>query len=198
MNNKVKKDENTKQYFTKTILISTVIILTSCFFLVELVVGHITRSNALVADSFHIFGDMLSLVVGLVAVRISKRKTSKKNTFGWTRAEVLGSLVNCVLLQALCFTIVIESVTRFLEPEPIDKVDLLLSVGGARLTLNIITLSLFSLYKYKERKNKTKKDLNMNLQSVFLNAIGDSLGSVAVIVSGLIIKFAPPKDVLDV
>lgn len=34
----------------------------------------------------------------------------------------------------------------------------------------------------------------MNIQGVFLNALGDSLGSVAVIVSGLLIKFVPPFE----
>ncbi len=47
-------------------------------------------------------------------LQISRMK-SKKNTFGWVRAEVLGALVNAVFLLALCFSIFIEAVKRLLE-----------------------------------------------------------------------------------
>lgn len=58
-----------------------------------------TKSLTLVADSFHMLSDAVSLIVGLVAVRMSKRtaeqplkplfsKKSYDNTFGWVRFEV--------------------------------------------------------------------------------------------------------------
>ena len=42
-----------------------------------------------------------------------------QNTYGWARAEVLGALVNAVFLVALCFSITVESLKRFYEPEDI-------------------------------------------------------------------------------
>lgn len=58
---------------TKTRLLLTVIILTTSFFLVELIVGYLTKSNALVADSFHMLSDIISLIIGLSALRFSKK-----------------------------------------------------------------------------------------------------------------------------
>lgn len=197
MDFEAQKTPRPKCYLTKTVLLITVIIMTSGFFLVELVVGHMTKSNALIADSFHMLSDIISQIIGLVALRFSKKDSSKKNTFGWSRAEVLGSLVNAVFLLALCFTILIDSVTRFLEPESLERIDLMLGVGGGGLALNLFVLLLFAVQSC-QGSAEDKKEMNMNLHGVFLNALGDSLGSVAVIVSGLIIKFAPPKDVLDV
>lgn len=46
-------------------------VLTSSFFLVELIVGNITNSIALVADSFHMLSDIIALMVGLAAVLVS-------------------------------------------------------------------------------------------------------------------------------
>jgi zinc transporter 1 len=46
------------------------IALTGSFFIAELVVGHITKSLALVADAFHMLSDVMSMAIGLAAVRV--------------------------------------------------------------------------------------------------------------------------------
>ncbi|CAL8081432.1 unnamed protein product [Orchesella dallaii] len=112
------------------------------FFLVEIIVGYITNSMALVADSFHMLSDVAALVVAFVSVKMSPKKWSK-NTFGWARAEVLGALVNAVFLVALCFSILVESVKRFLHPEDIDQPKLILIVGVIGLFVNLIGICLF-------------------------------------------------------
>lgn len=71
-------------------------------------------------------------------------------------------------------------------------------VGAGGLALNIISLILFAIQTMQENNEKKanggseKKEMNMNIYGVFLNALGDSLGSVAVIISALLIKYAPP------
>lgn len=116
--------------------------LTSAYFVVELVVGNLTKSVALIADAFHMLSDVISLVIGVVAVRFSKRQ-SAMNTYGWVRAEVVGANVNTVFLLALCLTIVFDAIRRFVDPEPIENVNLLLIVGSIGLGINIIGLFLF-------------------------------------------------------
>ncbi|CAF1232126.1 unnamed protein product [Rotaria sp. Silwood1] len=86
--------------------------------------------------------DIISLLIGLLAVRIAKRR-SNINTFGWVRAEVVGANINTVFLLALCLTIIFDSIKRFIEPEPIVNVNLLLIVGSIGLGINIIGLLLF-------------------------------------------------------
>jgi len=112
------------------------------FFLVELIVGYLTNSMALVADSFHMLSDVASIIIAFLSVKMSPKKWSK-NTFGWARAEVLGALVNSVFLVALCFSILVESLKRFYEVEPIENPKLLLVVGSVGLLINIIGLFLF-------------------------------------------------------
>ncbi|ODM88497.1 Zinc transporter 1 [Orchesella cincta] len=112
------------------------------FFLVELIVGYMTNSMALVADSFHMLSDVAALVVAFFAVKMSPKKWSK-NTFGWARAEVLGALVNSVFLVALCFSISVESIKRFITPEPIEDPLLILIVGTIGLVMNLVGLCIF-------------------------------------------------------
>ena len=63
--------------------------LTASFFLVEIIVGHVTNSMALIADSFHMLSDIAALVIAFISVKMAP-KSWDKNTYGWARAEVLG------------------------------------------------------------------------------------------------------------
>lgn len=117
--------------------------LTTFFFLVEIVVGYVTNSMALVADSFHMLSDVAALVVAFLSVKMSPKKWSK-NTFGWARAEVLGALVNAVFLVALCFSITVEACKRFIEVEEIHEPKLIVVVGALGLIVNLVGLLLFA------------------------------------------------------
>lgn len=119
----------------------TVMSLTVFFFFVEIVVGYLTNSMALVADSFHMLGDIAALVISFLSIKMSPKKWSK-NTFGWARAEVLGALVNAVFLVALCFSITIEACKRFIEVEHIHQPELLIVVGVIGLLVNLLGLCL--------------------------------------------------------
>lgn len=116
--------------------------LTASYFLVELVVGHLTNSMALIADSFHMLSDIAALIIAFVSVKMAP-KSWDKNTYGWARAEVLGALVNAVFLVALCFSITMESLKRFYEPEEIHNPMLILVVGALGLVVNLLGLCLF-------------------------------------------------------
>ena len=137
-----KRHRNVPFYTTKTVRLLCMLVLTFSFFVVEIVVGNMTNSLALVADAFHMLSDMISLLIGLVAVRIAKRSSSI-NTYGWVRAEVVGANTNTVFLLALCLTIVFDTIKRMISPEPIVNVNLLLIVGCIGLGINIIGLMLF-------------------------------------------------------
>jgi len=130
--------------------------MTFSFFLVEIVVGYVSNSMALVADSFHMLSDVAALVVAFISVKMSPKKWSK-NTFGWARAEVLGALVNAVFLVALCFSILIESVKRFIKPDTIHHPELVLGVGIAGLVVNLIGIFLFHNHGSGHTHNHTIK-----------------------------------------
>merc|ERR1711962_1417885 len=99
---------------------------------------------ALVADSFHMLSDVVSLLVGYFALKFSKVGSQTGSyTFGWARAEVLGALVNAVFLVALCFSILVEALKRLVIPEELTNPKLVLITGGVGLVINVIGLFLF-------------------------------------------------------
>lgn len=118
--------------------------LDTVFFLLELIIGYMSHSLALIADSFHMLNDIFSLIVALWAVNVAKnRDADSRYTYGWKRAEILGALINAVFLIALCFSIMIEALQRLIQPQAIENPKLVLIVGCAGLTSNILGLVIF-------------------------------------------------------
>lgn len=78
------------------------------------------------------------------AVRVAKsRGVNSKYTYGWQRAEILGALINSVFLLALCLTIFLEAIQRFITVPEITNPKLILVVGIAGLVSNLVGLVLF-------------------------------------------------------
>ncbi|KAK9477775.1 cation efflux protein [Lipomyces japonicus] len=124
--------------------IITLLVIDTSFFFLEVIVGYAVHSLALVADSFHMLNDVFSLIIALWAVKVSTSKAATMEySYGWQRAEILGALINGVFLCALCLTIFLEALQRFVEPQTITNPVLVLVVGSAGLASNIIGLLLF-------------------------------------------------------
>ncbi|EEB06051.2 zinc homeostasis factor 1 [Schizosaccharomyces japonicus yFS275] len=114
------------------------------FFLIELIGGYTIGSLALIADSFHMLNDILSLIISLWAIRLAKRRHYKAEyTYGWQRAEIVGALVNGVLLVSLCLSIFIEALQRFLNPSSVSNPEIMMGIGMLGLFTNIIGIFLF-------------------------------------------------------
>lgn len=79
-------------------------------------------------------------------------------TFGWVRAETIGALINGIFLIALCFSILVQAVERFIEPKgasfsvdalrnewspEIEDPVLLMMVAGIGLAINLVGLIFF-------------------------------------------------------
>lgn len=129
---------------SKSSRIIILLVIDSCFFVLELVTGYAVHSLALVADSFHMLNDVLSLCVGLWAVKMANKSSAPKMyTYGYQRAETLGALVNGVFLVALCVTIFLDAIQRFVEPQVVSNPMLVLIVGCLGLASNLVGLVLF-------------------------------------------------------
>ncbi|KAK4152236.1 cation efflux protein [Chaetomidium leptoderma] len=123
--------------WSKSTRIKVMLVIDIVFFLLELGVGFAVHSLALMADAFHMLNDIISLLVGLWAVSVASKATTDKFSYGWLRAEILGAFFNAVFLIALCVSIVLEALTRFLDPPEIGNAQLILVVGCLGLASNL-------------------------------------------------------------
>jgi zinc transporter 1 len=156
----------------------TMITLNFFVFIAELVTGYITNSLSLQSDAWHMLSDEASLLVGYFANRFSHRNASRQMSFGWLRSEVLGGLVNATFLLALCLIIIFDAIERFFHPPEIERPLLFLIVGFIGLAANIAGLILFHNHGHSD-----------NLRGVFLHILGDFMGSIGVMITGLVYYF---------
>ncbi|MEV1019629.1 cation diffusion facilitator family transporter [Streptomyces sp. NPDC050264] len=143
---------------------------------VEIVGGVMADSLALIADATHMATDALGLAMALLAIHFANRPASERHTFGYARAEILAALANCLLLLGVGGYVLYEAIQRFMEPAETAG-GLTIVYGLIGLVANMISLSL--LVKGQQE--------SLNVRGAFLEVAADALGSLAVLISAVII-----------
>jgi cobalt-zinc-cadmium efflux system protein len=144
----------------------------------QIVGGIISGSFALISDALHNFSDVLSLVFSLYANKLSRRKASLDQTFGYKRAELIAAFVNAITLIVVAFILIYEAVLRFFHPEPIQST---IVIWLALLGIIVNGGSVLLLKKDSEH--------NLNMKSAYLHLLTDMMASVAVLVGGILMHF---------
>jgi cobalt-zinc-cadmium efflux system protein len=150
---------------------------TAIIALAEVVGGLKSGSLALLADAGHMLFDLLALGVALAALIVGARPADATHTWGYRRIEVLGALVNSLLLMGVSVGIGFEAVSRYLHPEPLD-INTMLGVAVVGLVANLISLMILGGGHH-----------DMGVRGAVLHVLGDTLSSVGVIVGGVVIAY---------
>lgn len=112
-------------------------------FITEMVVAYIGNSLALASDAFAVLSHLISMIIGFLGVRFSRVRWHMDGTFGFSRADVVGAFGNSVFATALMFSILIEAVKRFLNPQKTEQALYVLIVGVIGLLLNALNYVIF-------------------------------------------------------
>ncbi|MEV0481795.1 cation diffusion facilitator family transporter [Streptomyces sp. NPDC050508] len=143
---------------------------------VEVVGGLLADSLALIADAAHMATDALGLGMALLAIHFANRPATGNRTFGYARAEILAALANCLLLLGVGGYVLYEAVQRFVTPADTEG-GLTVVFGLIGLVANMISLTLLV---------RGQKE-SLNVRGAFLEVAADALGSLAVIISAVVI-----------
>jgi cobalt-zinc-cadmium efflux system protein len=145
---------------------------------VQIAAGFMAGSMALLADAGHNLADVLGLVLAWAAVRLGRRRPSRRRTYGYRRSSILASLANAVILLIGVGAIAVESIRRLFEPEPVAT-GIVVAVAALGVALNGGSALLFL-------RGRTH---DLNIRSAFLHLASDALVSLGVIVVALAIRF---------
>ncbi len=152
------------------------VVLNGSITLVQVVGGILSGSLALVSDALHNLGDTLAIFLSYLAIRLGRRPSDEKKTFGYKRIEILVALFNAVVLVAVSLYLFFEAWERFRDPRPI-KGTLMLVVAVIGLLANLAAVLL--LHKHSRE--------NLNVKAAYLHLLGDTLSSVGVIAGAVLI-----------
>lgn len=96
----------------RRLLITTV--LCGFFLITELVGGYISNSLSIMTDAAHLLSDIVSFGLSLFAVYLSKKRPTKRFTFGYQRAEILGAICSILLIWVLTGVVLWFAIIRII------------------------------------------------------------------------------------
>ncbi|KAJ2160396.1 putative zinc transporter msc2 [Coemansia sp. RSA 552] len=195
--------------------ISMFLLLNLSYMLVQIVYGYTTNSLGLISDAIHMLFDCMALAIGLVAAVMSRWPSDEAFTFGYGRIEILSGFANGVFLMLISISIFFEAIERLVHPPEMSTQRLLLvSFGG--LVVNLLGIVAFNGHHHHhhggscshshdhshghdqehshghdhdhDHEHGHSHHRSQNMQGVFLHVLADTLGSVGVIVSTLLIQ----------
>lgn len=149
--------------------------LTFLYIAATLYFGFRAHSLALISEAGHNVSDFLALGLSFVAVWLQTRPATDQRTFGYQRAGVLAGFVNALSLLALALWIAIAAIHRFVAPVAVQP-KIMMLVAAAGVLMNGLIAAL--LWKFSR---------DVNIRSVFLHMLGDTISTAAVIVGGFVI-----------
>ena len=144
--------------------------------IVEFIAGGVFGSSAVLADSVHDLGDAIAIGISAFLETISNREEDNQYTLGYKRFSLLGALLTAIILMTGSVLVILENVTKILNPQPVND-EGILWLGIIAITINVLASLVVG-------KGKTKNESILSLH--FLE---DTLGWLAVILMAIVLRF---------
>lgn len=157
------------------------IAITGFILIAEIAGGLWTGSLALLSDAAHVFLDIFALVLSYSALRLSSLPPNDDFTFGYHRSEVFASLINGITLALISAGILWEAYHRFLTPQPVLGMELLV-IATLGLVANLLVAFILSGGHHHADHHD-----DANVKSALYHVLGDAFSSLGVIAAGAVI-----------
>jgi len=191
-------------------------ILCLVFMIGEIVGGILSNSLAIATDAAHLLTDLASFMISLFAIWMAAKPKSKRMSFGWHRAEVLGAITSVLMIWVVTGILFYIAVLRVINQDFEIDATAMLATSGLGVLVNIIMGA--SLHQHghshgggggghghgheggvgEEGHAHTEKDTeNINVKAAFIHVIGDFLQSLGVFIAAIVIYFKPTWVLID-
>jgi len=158
-------------------ILGAAVVATVLLVVIELTAGYAAHSVALESDAVHNLTDIPTMVISWLATRWALRPPTHQKTYGYHRAGILAAFVNAIVLTLAAFFLIGESVVHLRYPVPV-RTTVMMGVAVIALLINGgITLAV----------HFGRRDLNV--RTVWIHNLGDSLSNVAIFVGALAIRW---------
>ncbi len=147
------------------------------FVIVEAIAGIVGHSLGLLSDAGHNLSDVFSLLLAMIALKLASSHATRRFTYGHRKASVLISLLNAIILLVAVGAIMVESVRKFMHPSDVNGT---LIIWTAAVGIVINGLTAWALSRQQQH--------DINTRGAFLHMLADTLVSIGVVVSGVVIN----------
>ncbi|MFE7300521.1 cation diffusion facilitator family transporter [Streptomyces sp. NPDC057579] len=152
------------------------LILLTAYMAVEVVIGFLAQSLALISDAAHMLTDVVSIVLALVAMRLAAKPARGGYTYGLKRAEILSAQANGITLLVLSLWLAYEAVQRLISPPQVTG-GLVVITALSGVVVNLICTWFLS------KANRS----SLNVEGAYQHILTDLFGFIATAISGVIV-----------
>jgi len=146
------------------------------FMAVEVTVGILASSLALISDAAHMLTDAAAITLALVAARVAARPARGNFTYGWRRVEILSAQANGITLLLLVVWFGYEGVRRIVEPPAVEG-GWVFATALAGIVVNLVAVRLI---------NRADRS-SLNVEGAFQHILTDLFAFIATAVAGLVV-----------
>ncbi|XP_048214960.1 zinc transporter 8 [Perognathus longimembris pacificus] len=165
------------------------------FMIAEVVGGHLAGSLAVITDAAHLLIDLTSFLLSLFSLWLSSRPPSKRLTFGWHRAEILGALLSVLCIWVVTGVLLYMACERLRYPDYQIQATIMIIVSSCAVVANVVLAVV--LHQRCLGSPFREGQANASVKVAFLHALGDVFQSASVLISALIIYFKPDYKIAD-
>ena len=152
------------------------IVLNTLFVIGEFAAGFLFQSMGLLADAGHNLGDVSGLLISLAAFLLARKRHCQNYTYGFRKSTIWASLLNAAILLVAVGVIMTECIRKFLSPAEVGGWPIIIT-AGIGVVINGLTAFLFI----------REKEHDLNVKGAYLHMLADTLVSVGVVLSGVLI-----------
>ena len=152
------------------------IVLNTLFVIGEFAAGFLFQSMGLLADAGHNLGDVSGLLISLAAFLLARKRYCQNYTYGFRKSTIWASLLNAAILLVAVGVIMTECIRKFLSPAEVGGWPIIIT-AGIGVVINGLTAFLFL----------REKEHDLNVKGAYLHMLADTLVSVGVVLSGVLI-----------
>ncbi|MFF3671121.1 cation diffusion facilitator family transporter [Microtetraspora malaysiensis] len=146
------------------------------FMAIEVVIGFIAQSLALISDAGHMLTDAMAIVFALIAMRIAAKPPQGGFTYGLKRAEIISAQINGITLLLLAVYFIYQGIARLITPPEVEGA-FVVATGLAGIVVNLGATWLLS------KANRS----SLNVEGAYQHILNDLFAFIATTVAGAIV-----------
>ncbi|KAK2716588.1 hypothetical protein QYM36_006912 [Artemia franciscana] len=172
--------------------------------------GYLANSLAIMTDAAHMLSDFASFLVSLFALWISQRSASRRMSFGYHRAEVLGALFSVFVIWIITGVLVYLAVERIINSDYEIAADTMIIVAAIGVIMNLamgvvlsgkcgVLLHHNHSHGGSSHSHAGSSDLpdDMNVRAAMIHVLGDLIQSIGVLIAAFVVKYEPSWKIAD-
>lgn len=117
------------------------------FIFAQLTGGLLANSIAIMLDTAHLATDVLGFAIAIMAIKLAERKAVHTMTFGYHRAEIIGTILSLAFLWGITIWLLFAAYARLLNPPEIEE-NIMLITAIAGLIFNIIQMTILGAHDH--------------------------------------------------